>query len=211
MDEANPTPLGAERERLRKAGYTDAEISQILIQRAVGGTSQQPAAPAQGTMTGVLGNASAVLSHARGTIPAIQSNIANVSNPAAPPTSRVRSAAFVALAAVIVAVLGYAIYQEWQQHIVSATEIAAQQAREAKAKADTANTLSVPLNPTPAPEPETPAQNILRRIKAISAARDICKTPADPTARSDATNDCVLREAARLEALTDPAHAATRH
>ncbi len=40
MDEANPTPLDAEREQMRKAGYTDGEISQILIQRELGGASQ---------------------------------------------------------------------------------------------------------------------------------------------------------------------------
>lgn len=134
---AQPTPLDAERARLRKEGYTEAEVSQILIQRAVGGASQQPAgawAP-QGTMTGVLGNASAVLSHARGTIPAIKSDLANLSNAAAPPKSRAKSAAVLAFAAVVVAVLGYAIYQEWQQHIISATERAKAEACSARVKA----------------------------------------------------------------------------
>ena len=43
-------------------------------------------------MTGVLGNASAVLSHARGTIPAIKADLANVRDRAVPPASRGKSA-----------------------------------------------------------------------------------------------------------------------
>jgi hypothetical protein len=135
MAEQNPTSLDAERERLRKAGYTDAEISKYFIERLHAGSQQSPAAaPTQGTMTGVLGNASAVLSHAKGTIPVIQSNIANVADPAASPSSRARSTAVLALVAVIVAVLGYAIYQEWTIHIINAAAISR---AETQAKTDT--------------------------------------------------------------------------
>src|ERR1700677_5122008 len=130
MAEDNPTPLDAERERLRKAGYSDAEISQILVQRAVGGGLQQPAGTAPGAMTGVLANASAVLSHAKGTIPAIQSNIANVSNPAAPRASRAKSAVVVAFAAVLVAFLGYTVLLEWYQHVVYPTQMGGGQVKQ---------------------------------------------------------------------------------
>ena len=74
--DAPATPLDAERARLREAGYTEEEISKYFLERLRGASQQSPAAggaPVQVTMTGVLGNASAVLSHARGTIPAIQS------------------------------------------------------------------------------------------------------------------------------------------
>jgi hypothetical protein len=144
MIEPTPTPLDAERERWRKDGYTDAEISQILINRASGSGSPQPwgAASAPGTMTGVLGNASAVLSHAKGTIPVIQSNIANVADPAAPPSARAKSAVVVAFAAVIVAVLGYAVYQEWTIHIINAPLTAAAQRLKAETEAKAA-TISV--------------------------------------------------------------------
>jgi hypothetical protein len=127
------TPLDAEREKLRAQGYTEAEISQILINQASGLGSQQPAgaAPVQGNMTGVLGNASAALSHARGAIPLLKGEVANLSNPDAPRPSRAKSAAVVASAAVIAAVLGYAIYQEWQIHIVNAPNTAAGQASQA--------------------------------------------------------------------------------
>ena len=74
-------------------------------------------------MTGVLGNASAVLSHARATIPAIKADYANLFNRAAPPKTRAKSAAALAAVALIVAALGYAVHQEWQIHIIYETEI----------------------------------------------------------------------------------------
>ena len=43
MAETNPTPLDAERERLRKTGYTEDEISQIFVKRAIEAASKQPA------------------------------------------------------------------------------------------------------------------------------------------------------------------------
>ena len=58
------------------------------------------------------------MSHIRGTIPALKGELANLSNPHAQRRLRAKSAALVAAAAVIVAVLGYAIYREWQIHIV---------------------------------------------------------------------------------------------
>ncbi|HXZ67764.1 MAG TPA: hypothetical protein VEH07_04165 [Alphaproteobacteria bacterium] len=44
-EKAKPSPLDAERARLREAGYTEHEISQILIARA--------SAPSQGMGTGI--------------------------------------------------------------------------------------------------------------------------------------------------------------
>jgi hypothetical protein len=56
-----PTPLDAERERLRKEGYTEAEISQILIGNAVGGGAPRSHAfLPQGVLSSVLGSVVAV-------------------------------------------------------------------------------------------------------------------------------------------------------
>jgi hypothetical protein len=89
-------------------------------------------------MAGVLGNANAVLSHARGTIPVVKENFANLSDGSAPRRSRALSGVILAGVAVVVVALGYAIYQEWQIHIISATITAAEQARKTKADADAA-------------------------------------------------------------------------
>src|SRR5271165_2330195 len=55
-----PNPLAAERERLRQAGYTEAEISQIMVARAVGGGASRPDALPQGVLSTVLGSIVAV-------------------------------------------------------------------------------------------------------------------------------------------------------
>jgi len=86
--DAPATPLDAERKRLPETGYTDEEISKDFVERLYG-AQQAPAAggaPVQGTMTGELGNASAVLSHAKGKgiIPVLKAELANLSNSAAP-------------------------------------------------------------------------------------------------------------------------------
>jgi hypothetical protein len=109
---APATPLDAERARLREDAYTDEEISKYFVER-LHDARQAPAAggaPVQGAMTGVLGNASAVLSHAegKGIIPVLKADLANLSNSAAPAKSRGKSAKL-AGAAVIVAALGFAI------------------------------------------------------------------------------------------------------
>ena len=136
--EGAPTPLDAERARLRAKGWSDDKIEKILFEREVAGSQQSPAAgaaPVQGNMTGVLGNASAALSHARGAIPALKSEVANLSDPNAPPQARAKSAVVLACAALIVAVLGYALYQEWQIHIVNAPITATGQATKTTAEA----------------------------------------------------------------------------
>ena len=218
------TKVDAQRARLRAEGYTEAEISQILINQASGIGSQQPAgaAPVQGNMTGVLGNASAALSHARGTIPVLKGEVANLSNPTAPRSSRAKSAAVVVSAAVVAAVLGYAIYQEWQIHIVNAPITAAAEAQKAaaaaavaeevakgeQAKARAAYDVGVAFpaikNSTPQsllpttldpPASETGMQTLMR-MSAIHAAARICKLPVpiDRTAvQSDEIKNCIAR------------------
>ena len=138
------TAVQVERERLRGLGWTDEDIQKIMIEREVHRASPQTGAPVpvQTPMSGVLGNASAVLSHVRGTIPAIKADAANLANSGASRTSRTKSAAVLVGVAVLVVVLGYAIYREWQQHIISQTEIAAAQAQKLRIEADNAKALN---------------------------------------------------------------------
>jgi hypothetical protein len=128
------TSLDAERARLRSAGYTDAEISQILIASA----SQQPAATGQGALSNVLSSILGVASHARALIPTFRKDVATVFDGGATASARAGAATSLAVKAIVVIVLGYAAWQEWRQHIMYATETAASQAEKAKADACTA-------------------------------------------------------------------------
>jgi uncharacterized protein (DUF697 family) len=134
-DKPTASPLDAEREQLRKAGYTDAEVSQILIARA----SQQPGGTGQGVMSNVLSSILAVGSHARSVIPSFRKDVATIFDGAATASARAGATASLIIKAVVILVLGYAAWQEWNQHIVSNPEIARQQAIEAKAKAQAAS------------------------------------------------------------------------
>jgi uncharacterized protein (DUF697 family) len=134
-DKPAASPLDAERERLREAGYTDAEISQILIARA----AQQPAGAGQGVMSSALSSVVAVGSHARSVIPSFRKDVATIFDGAATASARAGATASLIIKAVVILVLGYAAWQEWNQHIISGPEIARQQAIEAKAKAQAAS------------------------------------------------------------------------
>jgi hypothetical protein len=126
QDQPATTPLDAEREALRRSGYTEAEVSQILITRAA---SQQPAgAPSQGVMSNVLSSLVAVASHARAVIPSFRKDVATVFDGAATASARAGATASLAVKAVVILVLGYAAWQEWNQHIISATETARSEA-----------------------------------------------------------------------------------
>jgi hypothetical protein len=124
-------PLDAEREALRKAGYTEAEVSQILIARAL----QQPAGAAgQGVMSNVLSSIIAVGSHARSLLPTFKKDVMTVFDGRAPASARAGATASLVVKAVVVLVLGYAAFQEWQIHIDYASRTAAAQAGTAEAQ-----------------------------------------------------------------------------
>lgn len=135
-------PLDAERARLRTAGLTDEEIGRIFVARELGAQVQQAGvgsvagAPGQAPMSGVMSNLTAVLAYVRGFIPAIASQILTVRDRSA--TASARLTAFLALVvkAGLIFVLGYAIFQEWNQHIISATQVASSQAVKETAAAD---------------------------------------------------------------------------
>src|SRR5580704_14302969 len=128
---SDSTSLDAERARLRSAGYTDAEISQILIASA----SQQPAATGQGALSNILSSILGVASHARALIPTFRKDVATVFDGGATASARAGAAASLAVKTIVVIVLGYAAWQEWQQHIISATTTAQYQAIRSKADA----------------------------------------------------------------------------
>ena len=124
-----PSEFAGRIERLRKAGFSEDEIEEFLKPKTPP-QATQPRQPAtsfasgpQMPMTGVLGNASAVLSHAQNTFPVIKENFANLAAGSTSRTSRAKSAAILVGVAAIVGLLGFAIYQEWQIHIVYAPEI----------------------------------------------------------------------------------------
>ena len=155
-----PNPLDAERARLRKEGFTDHQIRQILLAREFA-APQATGGAGQGVMTGVLSNLSAVLSHARGILPSIKTDLSKLFDRAASPPVRVKAAGYLALMAAVIVVLAYAVKQEWQQHIISATEIAASQVEKTAAEAEIQKIdakIKKATDDTPMPEITTPAK-----------------------------------------------------
>jgi tetratricopeptide (TPR) repeat protein len=134
-DKPAASPLDAEREALRKAGYTDAEVSQILIARASAASQQPAGAPGQGVMSNALSSIVAVASHARGLIPTFRKDVETVFDGAAAASARAGATASLAVKAVVILVLGYAAFQEWQIHIVAAPQQATATAQKVSAEA----------------------------------------------------------------------------
>ena len=114
--------------------------SAVFINRQTAGSQPTGGAPPKqgGNMSGVLRNASAAVSYARGAIFGIRGDIRNLFDRTAPPLERAISGGFLAFKLAVVAVVSFAIYQEWQQHVISQTEIAAAQALKLRAEADVA-------------------------------------------------------------------------
>jgi hypothetical protein len=138
-DTSPARPLDAERARLRAAGLTDDEISRIFVARELGAQPQQAGAPAgtagQGVMSGVLNNLNAVLAHARGVIPAIANQIVTLRDSSASASERITAALSLAVKAAIISVFGFAVWQEWRQHILYAPDISAAQLDRGRAEA----------------------------------------------------------------------------
>jgi tetratricopeptide (TPR) repeat protein len=156
------TSLDAERTRLRSAGYTDAEISQILIARA----SQQPSGTGQGALSNALSSIVAVGSHARALVPTFRNDVATVFDASATVSARAGATASLAVKAIVILVLSYAAWQEWRQHIISATEIAASQAEKAHAEACSARIKAI-IDTVP--------------MDQVVEATDIVQRDCDPT------------------------------
>jgi hypothetical protein len=105
-DKPAAAPLDAERARLRSAGYTDAEISHILMQREIGASPQQSAGAGQGVMSNVLSSIVAVASHARALIPTFRKDVETVFDGAATASTRAGATASLAVKTVVILVLG---------------------------------------------------------------------------------------------------------
>ena len=139
-------------------------------------------------MSGVLGNANAVLGHVRATIPVLTSATANLSNPAASPRSRFKSAAVLAGIGLIVCILSFAIWQEWQQHIIAATEIQNAQVRKIQAEADAAKSLN---------------EAQVKKLEAEAAvAKQVNEAQAEKL-RAEAGAAAVVAEGAKARACAD--------
>lgn len=122
-DKPESRPLDAEREKLRKAGYNDTEISQILVARALG--TSGPAADAtssQGVLSGAISSIVAIGSYARGTIFTIRNDLATIFDRTAVASARVGAAAILAFKVAVISVLAFAGWQEWKQHIIYAPD-----------------------------------------------------------------------------------------
>lgn len=192
---AKPTgtrsPHDAKRARLRAKGLTEAASRQTAGSQPTGG-----APPKQGgNMSGVLRNASAAVSYARGAIFGIRGDIRNLFDRTAPPLERAISGGFLAFKLAVVAVVSFAIYQEWQQHVISQTEIAAAQALKLRAEADVAK----PFINAQAPklEPEAAVSKVNEAHPAsspqptpssmVSNAPQLAKVDPSPTAEPSPT------------------------
>src|SRR5271157_1957267 len=101
--------VDAERERLRKQGYTKTEISQILIARAVGGGAPQSHGPLpQGVLSNVLGSVVAVGGYAAGLFTTIGHDVATMLDASSKASARSGAFASLLFKAAIIGVVGFA-------------------------------------------------------------------------------------------------------
>ena len=108
-----PSALEIERARLRKDGFSDPEISQILVARETGASSS--GGLGSGVVTGVLNNLGAVTAHARNIIPGLKADLAHLLDGEASAAARLGAAVTLILKAAVVAVLAYVVSLEFSQ------------------------------------------------------------------------------------------------
>ena len=167
------TPLDTERAKLKAAGYTDAEISQILVAKALAGTTQGSPAAAQGAMSNALSSIVAIAGHARILVPSFRQDFANLFDPSVRAPARAGSALALTMKAAVILVLAYAGWQEWQQHIISATEIAQSQARKVHAEECSAR-MKAFIDNTPVDKLFDENEELSRDCDPSYAARKAC-------------------------------------
>ena len=112
-DAAKPSPLDAERARLRKQGFTEAEINQILIARETG--AQPAASDGHGAMTGVASNLAAAATYVRNFFPGMVADFVTMRNPAATSQARGQATVYLVFKAVVIVVIAYVVLQEFSQ------------------------------------------------------------------------------------------------
>jgi hypothetical protein len=106
--------IDAERERLRKAGFTDEEIRQILIARETG-AAQGMSGGGHGVLSGVLSNLAAVMTHARNFLPSLVVDLARMLNRRVPPIQRMEAALTLVAKCVVIGMLAYIVSIEFAQ------------------------------------------------------------------------------------------------
>jgi len=99
----------SERARLRADGFTDPEISQILIAREAGGGK---AAFGSGIATGLLNNVDAVVTHVRSLVPGFKTDLAHILNRDADSATRIGGALSLTVKTAAIMVVGYFVYLE---------------------------------------------------------------------------------------------------
>jgi hypothetical protein len=101
------------RERLRAGGFSDDEISEILIARAMQGYTG--GSFNQGALTGVLNNLTAVMGHVRNFLPSLKDDLTKMLFSGLPLAARLEAAIVIVLKVSMVAVLGYIVSLEFFQ------------------------------------------------------------------------------------------------
>lgn len=213
-------PLDVRREQLRELGHTDAEISAIILKEvpppqpqaaATGMTGAGGVAGQTGVMSGVLNNLSVAMALATGFLPSIATDITNLLGAHSSLHQRSRAGVFLAVKLALVAVIGFAIFQEYQQHIISATITAEEQAKkieaerrtaEAEAAANTAKAKGVGSGPTveellpsmPSHPNSRPGLGRVddQRLEALETRIDAQQANPSATAASEAQADDTL-------------------
>ncbi len=103
--------IDAERERLRKAGFTDEEIRQILIARETG--AAQGMGGGHGVLSGVLSNLAAVMTHARNFVPSLVADLARMLNRRLPFSARIEALFLLVAKCAVIGVLAYVVDLEF--------------------------------------------------------------------------------------------------
>jgi hypothetical protein len=141
--------LDALRADLRAEGHTDDEISRIIVEWKSRQLSQPQAAATTGAggvtggvMSGVLNNLSVAITLATGFLPSLATDIANLLGAHSSLQQRSRAGVFLAAKLALVIVIGFAIYQEWEQHIINATAISTASVTKTEAEAEVAKRLN---------------------------------------------------------------------
>jgi hypothetical protein len=107
-----PQRIEAERERLTKAGFSKAEISQILIAKETG-AAQGMGGGGHGVLSGVLSNLAAVMTHARNFLPSLAVDLARMLNRHVPPLLRIEAAVALVAKCAVIGVLAYVVDLEF--------------------------------------------------------------------------------------------------
>jgi hypothetical protein len=107
-----PQRIESERERLTKAGFSKAEISQILIAKETG-AAQGTGGGGHGVLSGVLSNLAAVMTHARNFLPSLAVDLARMLNRRVPLLLRIEAAVALVAKCAVIGVLAYVVDLEF--------------------------------------------------------------------------------------------------